>query len=134
MQAELTPIGYIETPYKSLAQCPRNIEQRGPVCQLKVNDEYQEGLTGLKAGQSIVILYWIETNKPFKCIQQSRKSKQSTGVFSLRSPNRPNPIGLAVLNIEEIKKGIVTVRGLDCLDGTPLIDIKPAILDELKSH
>jgi tRNA (Thr-GGU) A37 N-methylase len=62
--------------------------------------------------------------------QKRRGVGKMSGTFSLRSPHRPNPIGAATLPIEKIEKGIVTVKGLDCLDGTSLIDIKPAILQE----
>lgn len=84
-------------------------------------------------GQKILILYWFENTNRDVIHQKSRSSGEMIGTFSLRSPHRPNPIGAAVVTIETIKKEVVFVKGLDCLDSTPLLDIKPAIMDELGS-
>jgi tRNA-Thr(GGU) m(6)t(6)A37 methyltransferase TsaA len=130
MKAVLEPIGYINTPYKDLKDCPKNIDPNGPVCHLILNSEYIEGLSGLQPGQRILILYWLENTNRSIMHQKRRGVGKMSGTFSLRSPHRPNPIGAATLPIEKIEKGIVTVKGLDCLDGTSLIDIKPAILQE----
>jgi tRNA-Thr(GGU) m(6)t(6)A37 methyltransferase TsaA len=127
MKAVLEPIGHIKTPYKSLKDCPKNIDLNGPICQLILNPEYIEGLSGLKPGQRILILYWLDNTNRSIMQQKKRGVGKIAGTFSLRSPHRPNPIGAATLPIEKIEKGIVTVKGLDCLDGTSLIDIKPAI-------
>jgi tRNA-Thr(GGU) m(6)t(6)A37 methyltransferase TsaA len=94
---------------------------------LILNPEYIEGLSGLKPGQRILILYWLDNTNRSIMQQKKRGVGKIAGTFSLRSPHRPNPIGAATLPIEKIEKGIVTVKGLDCLDGTSLIDIKPAI-------
>lgn len=132
MGASLTiePIGYITTPYKSLAECPRNIEPLGPYCKLVVRDDLLEGLEGLRAGQKILILYWLEQADRTVLRQHSRRTGELAGIFALRTPNRLNPIGAAALTIEEVTDGVITVRGLDCLDGTPLLDIKPAMTAE----
>ena len=130
-QANLTAIGHIETPYHSLDDCPRNIQtDGGPACQLILNRDLSEALTGLIAGQRILVLYWFERSNRQVLQQKSRRTGELAGVFSLRSPNRPNPIGAAVLPIEQIDGHIITVRGLDCLDGTALLDIKPAMAGE----
>ena len=126
MQATITSIGHIVTPYKSLEDCPRNVEPQGPLCQLVVRDDLRDGLLGLSAGQRILILYWFEQVDRSRLQRHSRRTGELAGTFALRTPNRCNPIGAAVLTIERIDGGIITVRGLDCLDGTPLIDIKPA--------
>ncbi|MGW8312209.1 MAG: SAM-dependent methyltransferase [Desulfuromonadales bacterium] len=129
-QAKLVAIGFIETPYRTLAECPRNIDPKGPVCRLVVKESLRDGLSGLHAGQRIVILYWFEQVDRSTLRQPSRVTGETLGIFALRTPNRCNPIGMAILPIEEIGDNVVTVRGLDCLNGTPLIDIKPAISSE----
>ena len=131
MNAALKFIGRIKTPYKTLEDCPRNIDLTGPVCTLVVNKDMKDGVSGLNPGQKILVLYWFENADRSSYLQESRKNGKSLGVFALRSPHRPNPIGAAVVRIEKIENERIFVKGLDCLDGTPLLDIKPAILDEL---
>ena len=130
LQATIEPIGKILTPYKTIADCPRNIDPNGPQCELVLRDAKHDGLLGLAAGQRILILYWLEHADRSAIRQNSRRTGELAGVFALRTPNRPNPIGVAVLAIEKIIDGVITVRGLDCLDGTPLLDIKPAMSGE----
>lgn len=129
-EATIESIGYIVTPYKSLADCPRNIEPRGPICELVIRDDLRDGLTGLNVGQRILILYWLERADRTTLWQNSHRTGERTGIFALRTPNRCNPIGAAVLSIEGIDCCVIKVRGLDCLNGTPLIDIKPALSGE----
>lgn len=130
MKATLKFIGHIKTPYKSMEECPNNINPNGPLCQLVINKDLKDGLLGLTVGQNILILYWFENANRNLYQQKSQGIGELTGTFALRSPNRPNPIGVAVLPIERIEDESVFVKGLDCLNGTPLLDIKPAILDE----
>jgi tRNA-Thr(GGU) m(6)t(6)A37 methyltransferase TsaA len=96
--------------------------------------EFMAGLSGLQSGQKILILYWFDNTDRNVTKQGSNKGSNTggelTGTFAIRSPHRPNPIGAAILPIESIKNGVVSVKGLDCLNGTHLIDIKPAILHE----
>jgi len=130
MEAVVKFIGHIETPYKYIDECPRNIESNGPLCSLVVKEELLDGFLGLSAGQKILILYWFENVDRKRLQQNSRKTGEFSGVFALRTPNRPNPIGAAVVKIEKIENKIIYVKGLDCLNGTPLLDIKPAITGE----
>jgi len=126
MNTELKFIGHISTPYNTIEECPKNIDFEGPFCQISLDEEYKPGLTGLKAGQRILVLYWLG-NAERGVIQKETKDRGLAGTFALRTPHRPNPIGAAVIPIVAIENCVVTVRGLDCLSGTPLIDIKPAI-------
>lgn len=129
MTPMLTYIGYIRTPYSSIDECPNNYQVNGPECQIVLYDNYKQGLQGLVEGNNILVLYWLEGAQRDQLIQTG-KADGNKGTFSLRSPHRPNPIGATVLPIESIKNGIITAKGLDCLDNTPLIDIKPAIYKE----
>jgi tRNA-Thr(GGU) m(6)t(6)A37 methyltransferase TsaA len=127
MDAGLVFIGTIETPYQRIEDCPRNIDPAGPPCRLRLDERFAPGLFGLEAGREILILYWLGDGDRQTLRLHSRKSGEYAGVFALRTPNRPNPIGAAVLPIESIDGASVTVRGLDCVSGTALLDIKPAI-------
>ena len=131
MSAELKLIGRITTPYHSVSECPNNIQpDNGPLCEIKLDNAFQPGLQGLNTGDHILILYWLEGAKRDELIQSWDEETPTKGTFALRSPHRPNPIGAAVLPIEKIENGTVTVSGLDCLNNTPLLDIKPAIYRE----
>ncbi len=130
MDVALNIIGQIETPYRELSECPRNINQNGPLCKLLIYESYQPCLKGLKPGQNILVLYWFE-NVDRNILQSSSPGKKIiTGIFNLRSPHRPNPIAAANLKILDINEPCIFVKGLDCLTGTKLLDIKPAIKSE----
>jgi len=125
MTYQLKPIGLIRTPYSTLDECPRNIEESGPVCRVIVNTEFKDALSGLDPGHRILILYWMDQASFSELILPSRKTGERKGIFALRTPQRPNPIGIAEVPIESIDGNCIYVKGLDCLDKTPLIDIKP---------
>lgn len=129
MTAELTFIGHIKTPYETLEDCPNNIRPDGPECQIVLDPKYHQGLTGLGPGQTILVLYWFEGVDRSRNLQERRGRADSEliGTFALRSPHRPNPVAAAMVPIQSINNGQITVRGLDCLDGTKLLDIKPAM-------
>lgn len=124
---QVTPIGRIEAPYLTPQECPRNVEDDGSPCRLVVDPAFAPALLGLKVGQQILILYWFAAVDRQRLHQTSRKTGEYAGIFALRTPHRPNPLGAAVLTITAIADNVLTVPGLDCLDGTPLIDIKPAM-------
>lgn len=126
MAAELKFIGKIRTPYRSVKECPSHVDAEGPACQLVLDDAYRDGLKGLLPGQNILVLYWFENVNRALMVQTPRRGGDKRGVFALRSPHRPNPIAASIVTIESIKEGRVAVRGMDCLDGTPLLDIKPS--------
>jgi tRNA-Thr(GGU) m(6)t(6)A37 methyltransferase TsaA len=122
----LHSIGQIRTPYRTLGECPRNIDPEGPICELAIDEPFSDGLAGLTTGDTILVLYWFDNVDREALLQRRRESDRKRGVFALRSPHRPNPIGAAVVKIESITNGCIQARGMDCLDGTPLLDIKPA--------
>lgn len=127
MTATLRYIGQIRTPYRTLAECPRNVDPNGPACELEIHPDVAEGLAGLNAGDSVLVLYWLQHADRDLLVQRPPEGGHERGVFALRSPARPNPIGAATVTIDRIADGRIRVHGLDCLDGTPLLDIKPAI-------
>jgi len=130
MKPRLHPIGHIETPYQKLEDCPRNIDPDGLSCTLVLDAPYGRALLGLSPGDQIMVLYWFDGVDRNRLTQRRENDGPAIGTFALRSPHRPNPIAAAVLRIDAIDRNRVSVRGLDCLDHTPLIDIKPAIMPE----
>lgn len=128
---ELAYIGQISSPYSSLEQCPNNIDFDGPEFILKLDNRFEAGIDGLRQGDHILLLYWLEQANRALLTQARRDGNDTIGTFALRSPHRPNPIGAAVVPIERVNRNSLVVRGLDCLDGTPILDIKPAVYHEV---
>jgi len=123
-------IGHIETPYENPADCPYTINPGGPECRIVVDPRYVAGLTGLESGGRILVLYWLDRANRTKPLVGERRSGKIAGAFAARTPHRPNPIGAAVVAIHGIDGAVLKVRGLDCVNGTPLLDIKPAMRAE----
>ncbi|KII76758.1 TrmO family methyltransferase domain-containing protein [Vibrio renipiscarius] len=135
MSNTLRFIGTITTPYQQLRECPNNIDpQGGPLCEIHVDEQYAAGLQGLNVGDDIMLLYWLRddglSTDHDAMNEWTKRQGMSKGTFALRTPHRPNPIGVAVLAIEGMSESTLRVRGLDCLNQTKLVDIKPAILRE----
>lgn len=119
-------IGRIHTPWRTRAECPKNPRAAGDaICTIEVDSRYVAGLNGLEAGQQLVVLYFMDRARRDLMVQVPRHSGRPHGTFSLRSPVRPNPIAVSAVELLAIDGNRLSVRGLDCLDGTPLIDIKP---------
>jgi tRNA (adenine37-N6)-methyltransferase len=123
--AGLEFIGRIHTPWKTRAETPRQGKDDGPVCRIEVFDTWAPALKGLEEFETIFVLYWLHQSRRDLVTQSPRGNGATTGTFALRSPVRPNPVGLSSAKLVGIEGNVVLVRGLDCLDGTPLIDIKP---------
>lgn len=117
-------IGVIRTPWRSRAECPKRGVPDGPVCRLEIFSPWQQALTGLEAHQRLQVLYFMHLARR-DLVLQAPRSGELAGTFALRSPVRPNPIASSIVELVAIKPGLVEVRGLDCVDGTPLIDLKP---------
>jgi len=118
-------IGEIRTPWPDRDACPRQGSYDGPECRLVVAPIWQPALEGLEANEKIEVLYWLDRSRRDLVAQSPGNDGRTVGTFALRSPNRPNPIGTSLVRLVGIEDGVVTVRGLDCVDGTPLLDIKP---------
>ncbi len=123
--AGLVFIGRIRTPWTDRLDCPRQGRRDGPLCRIELFAPWDGGLDGLEQYGSIEVLYWLDRSRRDLLRQSPKSDGTSRGTFSLRSPVRPNPIGTSLVTLVGIEGGTVSVRGLDCLDGTPLIDLKP---------
>ena len=125
-------IGRIETPWTRRADCPRRGDpQDGPDCTLVLDARWLPALKGVAPGDSLQVLYWMDRARRDLLTQSPGDDGRTLGTFALRSPNRPNPIASSMVRLLAIDGARLTVRGLDCLSGTPLLDIKP---DYCKGH
>ncbi|SFG28286.1 tRNA (N6-threonylcarbamoyladenosine(37)-N6)-methyltransferase TrmO [Methylobacterium gossipiicola] len=118
-------IGRIRTPWAERWDCPKNGLQTDAVCTLILDPAYGPGLQNLSGASHLIVLYWMDEAARDIIRQRPRHADGTRGTFSLRSPARPNPIALSVVENLGIEGPSVRVRGLDCRDGTPLLDIKP---------
>jgi tRNA-Thr(GGU) m(6)t(6)A37 methyltransferase TsaA len=119
-------IGRISTPWASRAECPKRGDPiAGPVCRIDIADPWREAIAGIDRHQHLQVLYWMHLARRDLVRQSPRSNGQTTGTFALRSPVRPNPIASAIVQFIRAEGSSVFVRGLDCVDGTPLIDLKP---------
>jgi len=123
--ASLYYIGRIHTPWKRREDCPKNTRQSDAVCTVEVDPRWVEGLTGLDGVSHVLLLYWMDKARRDLLVQSPRHYTERRGTFALRSPARPNPIAVAVARLVRVEGNTLSVVGLDCLDNTPLIDIKP---------
>jgi tRNA-Thr(GGU) m(6)t(6)A37 methyltransferase TsaA len=126
----ISPIGWVRSSLTQRADAPRQGWEGAPDAWLEINSAFVQGLDGIRAGQEIVILTWLhEAQRDVLRVHPRRdQSIPLTGVFATRSPNRPNPLGLhrvRVLKIENERR--INVQGLEAIDGTPVIDIKPVL-------
>ncbi len=124
----LTPIGRIATPWASIVDCPRNGRQPdpAPVCTVTVFEPFVAGLQGLEGFSHLVLLYWLDQARAPQLVFTPPFDTTPRGVFATRGPRRPNPIGMSVVAFDGFDgPNRLKVRFLDCVDGTPLLDIKP---------
>ena len=123
--AGLVFIGRIHTPWTSRGDAPRQGRADGPECRIELFEPWVAALDGLAAYPRIEVLYWLHQSRRDLVRQSPRGDGATRGTFALRSPARPNPIGTSVVDLVRIEGATLIVRGLDCLDGTPLLDLKP---------
>lgn len=118
-------IGAIHTPWRSRGDCPKRGSLDGPICTIVIDERWRAALTGLAEHRRIQVLYWMHQARRDLVLQTPLRTGRTTGTFALRSPVRPNPIASSTVELVAIEGTVLQVRGLDCLDGTPLIDLKP---------
>jgi tRNA-Thr(GGU) m(6)t(6)A37 methyltransferase TsaA len=118
-------IGRIRTPFKTRDDCPKNTAASGAVGRVELDARYAGGLSDLELYSHAILLYWMDEARRDLIQQVPSHLGRPRGTFALRSPVRPNPIALAVVEVVGIDGATLTVRNVDCVDGTPLIDIKP---------
>ena len=124
------PIGIIHSPFKEKSKTPRYPRSAKNVRgEVEIYPEYIAGLKDLEGFSHIVLIFNFHLNEGYELIVTPYLDKKKHGLFSTRSPYRPNPIGVSVVKLIEIKNNILIIEEFDMMDGTPLLDIKPYTLE-----
>ena len=118
-------IGRIRTPWTERKQCPKNARESDAICTLELDERWVPALKDVASCTHLVLLYWMDRAPRNIVLQVPSHYGVQRGTFALSSPARPNPIAMSVVKLHGIEENQLKVSGLDCLDGTPLIDIKP---------
>ena len=118
-------IGTIRTPWKERKDCPKNARESDALCTIELEERYVPGLKDVASCSHLILLYWMDRSPRNIVLQVPSHYGVQRGTFALRSPARPNPIAMSVVKLHKVDGRKLQVSGLDCLDGTPLIDIKP---------
>lgn len=129
-------IGYVKSSFSRLKDCPFQGDDSCPLASIHIDPMFSRGLEGLKTGQEIIIITFLDkaSRKTLKCRPRNDPEKPLRGVFATRSPNRPNPLGLHKVKIVSQDKDILIVHPLEVLDRTPVIDIKPVLDTKTNFH
>ncbi|HUZ96066.1 MAG TPA: tRNA (N6-threonylcarbamoyladenosine(37)-N6)-methyltransferase TrmO [Edaphobacter sp.] len=126
---DIAPIGYVRSVLKERAGAPRQGSEGAPDARLEIDAAFVRGLDGIEAGQEIWIFTWLHQGERSVLEVHPRGDVRNAvkGVFATRSPDRPNPIGLHLAKVLSVDGCLLAVQGLEAIDGTPVIDIKPAL-------
>jgi len=131
------PIGFVNSPYTDASQVPRGLGAKHEADGvLKILPEFEAGLTDIEGFSHLVVLWEFDRSHGFELMGAPPSDNRAHGVFATRSPRRPNPIGLTIVELLRREGRELHVRGVDMLDGTPVLDIKPLLsgipVDKLK--
>lgn len=126
---ELIPIGVVESTLTDRATAPKQGDEGSPEAWLVLRPEVVEGLDGIRPGDELIVLTWLDRARRdvLRVHPRSDRKRPEQGVFNTRSPDRPNPIGLHVVEVASIDGPRLRVRNLEALDATPVIDVKPVL-------
>ncbi|HTJ16115.1 MAG TPA: tRNA (N6-threonylcarbamoyladenosine(37)-N6)-methyltransferase TrmO [Steroidobacteraceae bacterium] len=126
---EIKSIGKVSSSLKSLEAAPRQADEGAPEAWLVFEPAAVEGLRNIRPGDELVLITWLDRARRdvLSVHPRGEVSRPAEGVFSTRSPHRPNPLGLHDVTVTAIEGGRVRVRGLEAIDGTPIIDLKPVL-------
>ena len=128
MSINIAPIGIIETPFDDLKGMPIQPSGADKIQgTIIIDKEYEEGLSDLEGFSHIILLYHFHKSKGYNLMVKPFMDDQQRGLFSTRAPRRPNPIGLSIVQLIKIENNKISIQGIDVLNGTPLIDIKPYV-------
>lgn len=124
---ELRPIGIIHSPYKSTEEVRERMKSGDDISEVEVFEEFEQGLQDVEGFSHIVVIFWFDRLQGYRLLVKPPGEESLRGVFATRSPLRPCPLGLTVVEIVSREGNTIKVKGLDAVDGTPLLDIKPYI-------
>ena len=130
----MKPIGVIHSPYKTKQEMPIKAYASKEVAKIEVFKEYADGLKDIEGFSHIIVLYWFHKSKEYSLHVKPFLDENFRGIFACRHPDRLNSIGISTVKLLKRRRNILWVKGIDTLDGTPLIDIKPYVpkFDERK--
>jgi tRNA-Thr(GGU) m(6)t(6)A37 methyltransferase TsaA len=125
----LGPVGWVESPLTDRAAAPKQGDEGAPTARVVFLPEFREAAGDLRAGDEVLVLTWLHlgSRDALSVHPRGDASRPREGVFSTRSPDRPNPIGLHPVTIEAVEENAITVRNLEAIDGTPVLDVKPVL-------
>ena len=125
----LSPIGVLRSPLTQREDAPRQGSEGAPDAWLEVAEEFADGLAGLAAGDDLIVITWLHQAQRDTLQTHPRNDQKAAlaGVFATRSPDRPNPLGLHRVTVREIAGTRLKVGPIEAIDGTPIVDIKPAL-------
>lgn len=118
-------IGVIHSPFKSTEEAP--FQGGDEISEIEIYKEFEQGLQDIEGFSHLHIIYWLHKSKGYSLIVQTPWDSTPHGLFATRSPHRPNPIGHSVVELIERKHNILRVKGLDAIESTPVLDIKPHV-------
>ena len=129
---ELSPIGIIRSPYKDRVGAPYQGYRSKRISRIEVFKEFEEGLRDIEGFSHIIVIYWFHKSQGYHLLVKTPWDDIPHGLFTTRSPRRPCPLALTVVELIARERNVLKVRGLDAIDGSPLLDIKPyvAAVDE----
>ena len=133
---DVSPIGRVESPLPDAASAPRQADEGAPEAWLVFEPAVAEGLRGIRPGDEVLLLTWLDRARRDVLTVHPRgdSTRPLAGVFSTRSPHRPNPIGLHRVEITRVDGVRMRVRHLEALDGTPIIDVKSVLGEDVGSR
>jgi tRNA-Thr(GGU) m(6)t(6)A37 methyltransferase TsaA len=125
----LRPVGRVESPLTDRAAAPKQGDEGAPLARVVFLPEYREAAGDLHEGEEVLVLTWLHLGRRDVLSVHPRgdATRPREGVFSTRSPDRPNPIGLHAATIETVEENAIAVRNLEAIDGTPVLDVKPVL-------
>ena len=126
---QLQPVGWVQSPLTDRESAPKQGDEGAPQARIVFRAELREAMANLQVGDEVFVLTWLHQARRDVLSVHPRDdmSRQQEGVFSTRSSDRPNPIGLHPVIIESIEENVLTVRTLEAIDGTPVLDVKPIL-------
>lgn len=127
MKIEFVPIGFVKTEERNI---PRHWSVSHAEGEIIIDEKYTEGLKDIRQGRQIIVIFYFHKSPDFNSgylVQKPPHKDRAMGVFSTCSPVRPNPVGFSILEVTGLKGNIISVKGIDMIDGTPVLDIKPVV-------
>jgi tRNA-Thr(GGU) m(6)t(6)A37 methyltransferase TsaA len=130
---EIRSIGRVSSSLRTLDAAPRQADEGAPEAWLVFEPEAIEGLRNIRAGDDLILITWLDRARRDVLTVHPRgdASRPPEGVFSTRSPHRPNPLGLHEVNVTAVESGRLQVRSLEAIDGTPIVDVKPMLSPDI---